>query len=465
MSAKPVIALVGRPNVGKSTLFNRLTRSRDALVADLPGLTRDRKYGTGKMGNHPYIVVDTGGLSGDDVGIDGAMAEQTLQAVAEADVTLLLVDGRSGLTPTDEGVAKYLREQGKQTFLVVNKVDGVDPDMALSDFYKLGFDNPIPISASHGRGVHSMVDEVLSALPQPPETEEDEEEQGIKVAVVGRPNVGKSTLSNRILGEDRLVVYDHPGTTRDSISIPFERDGQQYTLIDTAGVRRKGKIKEAIEKFSVVKTLQALEDAHVVVVVLDAQQGITDQDASLLGLVLESGRAVVIAINKWDNLSADQRDKTRETLSRKLDFIDYAKIHLISALHGTGVGDLFGSINTAYRSAMRDLKTPVLTRILEDAVMAHQPPMVGNSRIKLRYAHQGGKNPPIIVVHGNRVDKLPAAYTRYLINTFRKVLKLKGTPIRIEYKSGDNPFKDKKNNLTPRQQHKRKRAMKHYKQK
>ena len=462
---QPVISLVGRPNVGKSTLFNRLTRSRDALVANQPGLTRDRKYGVGKMGDRGYIVVDTGGLSGDEAGIDGAMAEQTLLAIDESDIALFMVDGRAGLNATDEAIAKFLRQNGKNVVLVVNKTDGIDEDMACTDFYALGLGQPHPIAASQGRGVAALVSEVLGNLPIADEADVEDEDSGIRVAVVGRPNVGKSTLVNRLLGEDRVVVFDLPGTTRDSIHIPFERDGTRYTLIDTAGVRRRARIKEAVEKFSVIKTIQALQDAHVVIVVLDAQQGISDQDASLLGMVLDSGRAVLIALNKWDNLSQDMRDRAKRDLDVRLSFIDYAKIHTISALHGTGVGDLLRTVNVAYKSAMRDMATPMLTRILEDALQAHQPPLSGGGRAKLRYAHQGGKNPPLIIIHGSRTSKIPAAYTRYLANIYRKALKLLGTPIRIEYKEGKNPYEGRKNKLTPSQERKRKRMVKHVKRK
>ncbi|GAB6040091.1 ribosome biogenesis GTPase Der [Endothiovibrio diazotrophicus] len=459
----PVIALIGRPNVGKSTLFNRLTRSRDALVADQPGLTRDRKYGIGKLGDHPYLVVDTGGLSGDEAGIDGEMAKQSVLAAEEAHVTLFLVDARAGITVGDEAIANWLRRMGKRVHLVLNKVDGLDQDVAAADFFSLGLGDPIPIAAAHGRGVHQMIDEVLGEIPEAELAEPPTEEEGVKVAVVGRPNVGKSTLINRILGEERVVAFDQPGTTRDSVFIPFERDDTRYTLIDTAGVRRRGRVKEAVEKFSAIKTLQAIESAHVVIMVLDAREGITEQDAGLLGFILDAGRALVVAINKWDGLATEQKEKVKKDVDIRLPFLDFARLRYISALHGTGVGELFKYIDEAYRNAMRKFPTPELTRLLEDAYATHQPPQVGGRSIKLRYAHQGGSNPPIIIVHGNRVDKVPESYRRYLTNTFRKVLKLVGTPLRVEFRGGENPYKDRKNTLTPRQQAKRKRLVKHLK--
>ena len=456
---KPVIALVGRPNVGKSTLFNVLTRSRDALVADYAGLTRDRKYGTGRLGEAPYLVVDTGGLSGEDQGVDVEMAQQVQTAIGEADAVLFLVDGREGMNAADENIASYLRQCGKPVTLVLNKTDGVDSDMAAAEFYAMGLGDPVAIAASHRRGVLGLINGVLETFP-PAEDEEDEEEQGIRVAVVGRPNVGKSTLVNRILGEERVVVFDMPGTTRDSIYIPFERDEQKYTLIDTAGVRRRARIKEAIEKFSIIKTLQAISDANVAVMVIDAREGISEQDAHLLGMVMEAGRALVIAINKWDNLPQEQKEAVKHELQLKLPFIDFAKIHYISALHGTGVGELYASINKAYDSAMRKLSTPELTKLLESLQMQHQPPMVNGRRIKLRYAHQGGKNPPLIVIHGNQVERLPSSYQRYLEKGFRKYLKLQGTPIRIEFKGSANPYAESKrrSELPKRLQDKQKKS-------
>jgi len=461
---KPVLALVGRPNVGKSTLFNRLTRTRDAIVADQPGMTRDRKYGTAKFADQEMIVIDTGGLTGDE-GIDELMAGQAMQAVDEADAVLLMVDARDGLTGGDEQIGSHLRKLGKKVILVMNKADGVNIDMLTAEFYALGLGEPVPVSAAHGRNIGELEDAVMAVLPPVEELEgdagEEEDSRGIRIALIGRPNVGKSTLVNRILGEERVLVYDMPGTTRDSISIPFERRGKEYTLIDTAGVRRRGKVHEAVEKFSVIKTLQSISEANVVITVFDASEGITDQDVSLLGFALEQGRALIIAVNKWDGLEQHERQRIRDELDRRLAFIDFADIHFISALHGTGVGNLFGAIDKAYRSAMIKIPTPRLTRILEDATQAHSPPMVRGRRIKLRYAHQGGQNPPIIVIHGNQTKNIPDSYNRYLVNTFRKVLDLHGTPLRIEYRSGDNPFEGRRNKLTkltPLQRHKRKRT-------
>ena len=455
---KPVIALVGRPNVGKSTLFNRLTKTRDALVADQPGLTRDRKFGEGRVGKHPYIVVDTGGLTGETEGVEELMEEQSWLAVEQADSVLFLVDGRNGLIPEDQELAKRLRKTGKQIILVVNKVDGLDIDVVTADFYHLGLGTPYGITAAHGRGVPALMQAVFdSLLFEDKDDELDVSSKGIKIAIIGRPNVGKSTLVNRMLGEERVVAYDLPGTTRDSIYLPFERDGQDYTLIDTAGVRRRARVNEMVEKFSVIKALKAIEDANVVIMLLDASEGVTDQDASLLGFVLDAGRALVLAINKWDGLSHDQKDKVRRELEFKLPFLGFAKTHFISALHGSGVGDLYESVDRAYASATKDFATPELTRLLEELVTAHQPPLVKGRRIKLRYAHQGGVNPPLIVIHGNQTTSVPDAYRRYLINAFLKHLKLEGTPMRLEFKSGKNPFAGKKNKLTPRQMQKRRR--------
>ena len=451
----PVVALVGRPNVGKSTLFNCLTNSRDALVADQPGLTRDRHYGFGKVGPSPYIVVDTGGLTGDEVGIESEMASQSLAAIEEADIIFFLVDARAGQIPSDTNIAKQLRATGKPVYLVVNKTDGLETNIAMGDFYSLGFQNHFAIAAAHRRGVRSMMDAILPE--EEVEADEQQVAEGIKVAIVGRPNVGKSTLVNRILGEERVVVYDMPGTTRDSIKVPFERFGKKYTLIDTAGIRRKSKVSEMVEKFSIIKTLQAIEESQVTILVIDAHAGVTHQDASLLGNVIDSGRAIVIAINKWDGISPQAREKIKADLGRKLAFINYAKFHFISALHGTGVGDLYQSIEKAYSSALTDLSTPRLTRLLEMAVEAHQPPMVRGRRVKLRYAHQGGKNPPIIVIHGNQTESVTEAYKRYLVNFFRKAIKIEGTPIRLEFRSGRNPYEGRKNPLSKRQVDKRER--------
>ncbi|PWQ94066.1 ribosome biogenesis GTPase Der [Leucothrix pacifica] len=454
---RPVIALVGRPNVGKSTLFNRVTKSRDALVADFPGLTRDRKYGTGVIGERDYLIIDTGGLSGDDAGIDEYMAKQTWLAVDEASIVLFLVDGKQGLTAADEMVANRLRREGKVVYLAVNKTDAVDPDQALSEFYGLGFAGMFAIAATQGRGVTQMMNLILDEAPEG-EAEElpDEDDDSIRIAFIGRPNVGKSTLINRIMGEERVVAYDKPGTTRDSIFIPFERDEQKYTLIDTAGIRRRGKINEAVEKFSIVKTLQAIESAHVVIMLLDAQETITDQDAHLLGMILDTGRALVVAINKWDGLDAYQREQIETKLDLKLPFIDFADKHFISALHGTGVGHLYQSVLDAHASSMIKVSTPRLTRMLETALAEHQPPLVNGFRIKLRYAHQGGNNPFIVIIHGNQTSKIPGSYKRYLMNYFRITLKLKGTQVRLIFKTSDNPFEGntkKRNALSPSQQY------------
>jgi GTP-binding protein len=455
----PVIALVGRPNVGKSTLFNRLTRSRDALVADQPGLTRDRKYGAGKLGSSPYVVVDTGGISGDAQGIDLLMQQQVKQAIGEADHILFLLDAREGCTPGDSAIAEELRKTGLPLTLVMNKSDGLDAESAASEFYSLGLGKPEAIAAAHGRGVRNLIEGVVDSLPESAE-EQPPENSGIQIAVVGRPNVGKSTLVNRLLGEERVVAFDQPGTTRDSIFIPLEHDAQHYTLIDTAGVRRRGRVREAIEKFSVIKTLQAIEQANVVLMVLDARQGVGEQDANLAGHVLESGRALVLVVNKWDGLSDEQRQRMRQEIDRKLPFLNFARLHFISALHGSGVGDLYAMVDKAYANAMRDLATPELTRLLELLVQEHAPPLVHGRRVKLRYAHQGGKNPPLIVIHGNQTEHVPDSYRRYLIGRFRKALNLSGTPIRLEFRSGDNPYEGRKNKLTQRQIRKRQRLKK-----
>jgi len=437
---KPVIALVGRPNVGKSTLFNRLTKTRDALVADAPGVTRDRQYGDGKVGDKTYIVIDTGGLSGEDEGIDSLMQSQAYLAMKEADIVLFLVDGRSGLTGHDQTITQHLRQLGKEIIVCVNKTEGMSAEMVEAEFYALGLGQPYAISSSHGDGVAPLMDELFAELPGE-EEQDDDEDSGIKLAVVGRPNVGKSTLINRLMGEERVVAFDLPGTTRDSIFIPFERNNQRYTFIDTAGVRRRSRVKESLEKFSIIKALQAIEEANVVILMLDAREGLTDQDLHLLSFVLDTGRALIIAVNKWDGMSKDAHQFVKEQLGRRLPFLDYAKYHYISALHGSGVGLLYDSVDKAYASAMRNLSTSELTSLLEDAVKIHQPPLVHGRRVKLRYAHQGGKNPPIIVIHGTQTEHIPETYKRYLINSFRKWLKLEATPIRIEFKQGENPFK------------------------
>lgn len=499
----PVVALVGRPNVGKSTLFNRLTRTRDALVADFPGLTRDRKYGQAHLAGYDFIVIDTGGIDGTEEGVEEKMAEQSLLAIEEADIVLFLVDARAGLTSADIGIANYLRQrQNKTTVVVANKVDGIDADSHCAEFYQLGLGEIAQIAASQGRGIANLMEQVLSPLAEKMAEKEEEsavenddvsemaqhdewdedfdfsneedtalldeelaqeqtpDSQNIKIAIVGRPNVGKSTLTNRILGEDRVVVYDMPGTTRDSIYIPMERDGQQYTLIDTAGVRKRGKVHLAVEKFSVIKTLQAIQDANVVLLTIDARENISDQDLSLLGFILNSGRSLVIVVNKWDGLNQEVKDRVKSELDRRLDFIDFARVHFISALHGSGVGNLFESVKEAYECATQKMTTSMLTRILQIAVDEHQPPMIGGRRVKLKYAHPGGYNPPIIVIHGNQVNKLPDSYKRYLSNHFRRSLKIIGSPIRLQFQEGNNPFAGRRNKLTPNQLRKRKRLMK-----
>ncbi len=460
----PVIALVGRPNVGKSTLFNTLTRSRDALVADQPGLTRDRQYGFGQLGPMPYLVIDTGGLSGDTDGLDGLMAQQTQRAIDEADYIIFMVDGRDGLSSTDHQVAQLLRRHDKPVQLVVNKSEGLDPDVATAEFYALGAGQPASISSAHGHNVGPLMDEVLSHFPLPPEGAGNDL-QGIKVAIIGRPNVGKSTLVNRLVGEERVVAFDKPGTTRDSVYVPFERDGTKYTLIDTAGVRRRSKVDETIEKFSIVKTLQAIDKADVVVCMLEAREGVTEQDVRLLGMALHRGRALTLAINKWDGLTNYQRDTVRRELELKLPFATFIDSHFISALHGSGVTDVLSSVIACHAAATKELPTSELTRLLEDCVQAHPPPASRGRRPKLRYAHQGGRNPQIIVIHGNMTKHIADTYRRYLENRFRKTFKLHGAPVKIEFKSGKNPFEGRKNKLTDRQKTRKKRLMKHVKRK
>ncbi|MBS9438386.1 ribosome biogenesis GTPase Der [Photorhabdus noenieputensis] len=489
----PVVALVGRPNVGKSTLFNRLTRTRDALVADFPGLTRDRKYGRAEVEGQEFIIIDTGGIDGTEEGVETHMAAQSLMAIEEADIVLFMVDARAGLMPADHAIAKHLRSRERATFLVANKTDGVDIDTAIAEFYSLGLGDIYSIAASHGRGVTQLIERVLLPFSGKGEEEEvelteeeanaaywAEQEQNeiemveeeedfdpstlpLKLAIVGKPNVGKSTLTNRILGEERVVVYDMPGTTRDSIYIPMERNGREYVLIDTAGVRKRGKVTETVEKFSVIKTLQAIEDANVVLLVIDAREGISDQDLSLLGFILNSGRSLVIAVNKWDGMSQEDKERVKEMLDYRLGFVDFARVHFISALHGSGVGNLFDSILEAYDCATRRVNTSLLTRIMHMAEEDHQPPMIRGRRVKMKYAHAGGYNPPIVVIHGNQVTDLPDSYKRYLMNYFRRSLKVMGTPIRIQFKEGANPYADKRNTLTPNQMRKRKRLMAHLK--
>lgn len=459
----PVIALVGRPNVGKSTLFNRITRTQNALVADFPGLTRDRQYGDAEFDGKAFIVVDTGGIGVEDIAVDELMSKQSTVALQESDAVFFLVDARAGLTAVDQTIASFLRKTGKAVYLVVNKTDGLDDAVALSEFQSLGFAAVYGISATHGHGMNTLLHALTKTFPETSDTTDTTE--AIKIAFVGRPNVGKSTLINRILKEERVVVYDMPGTTRDSIAIPFEREGENYVLIDTAGVRRRSRVDEKIEKFSVVKTLQAIKESHVCLMLLDAKEGLTDQDLHLLGFIIESGKGLVVAINKWDGLTEEQRDSVRSELDRRLQFVHFAKIRFISALHGSGVGNLFKDINEAYDSATQSFSTPQLTRLLQDLVAQHEPPMVGGRRIKLRYAHAGGHNPPVIVIHGNQVDALPNSYRRYLMNAFLDHLKLVGTPLKLEFKSGTNPYKDKKNKLTPRQVKQRKRLIQRVKRK
>lgn len=443
---KPVIALVGRPNVGKSTLFNRLTGTRDAIVADFAGLTRDRHYGNGRLGRREYIVIDTGGFEPDaSEGIYKEMAKQTRQAVAESDVVLFVVDARAGLSAQDHEIAQYLRRLGKPTLLVANKSEGMKEGAQLVEFFELGLGEVLPVSSAHGQGVRGMLEAALDAIPGFQEDEADEEPASdgvIRLAVAGRPNVGKSTLINAWLGEERLVAFDLPGTTRDAISVPFERDGKQFELIDTAGLRRKGKVFEAIEKFSVVKTLQAIESAHVVLLLLDATQGVTDQDAHIAGYILESGRAVVLAINKWDAVDSYQREQIERQIETRLAFLKFASLHLISARKRQGLGPVWKSIVQAQASAMRKMPTPQLTRLLQEAVAFQSPQKVGMYRPKLRYAHQGGMNPPVIVIHGNSLEHVPDAYKRFLEGRFRKAFDLVGTPLRIEFKTSSNPYKE-----------------------
>lgn len=439
---KPVIVLVGRPNVGKSTLFNRLTRSRDALVADMPGLTRDRHYGEGRVGERPFIVVDTGGFEPVvKEGILAEMAKQTRQAVAEADIIIFLVDGRLGLAPQDRVIADELRKTGRPILLAVNKAEGMRYTAVAADFYELALGEPFAISAAHGDGIHDLVDEAWAKLSRAEgEVGDNQLARGTKIAIVGRPNVGKSTLINTLIGEERVIAFDMPGTTRDAIYVEFERDGQPYSLIDTAGLRRRGKVFEAIEKFSVVKTLQAIADANVVVLVLDAAQDISEQDAHIAGFIVDSGRALVVAVNKWDGLDSYARDRAKVDIERKLKFLNFANLHYISALKGRGMAVLMRSVDEAYAAAMLKMPTPKLTRVLTEAVEFQQPRRAGVSRPKLRYAHQGGSNPPIVVIHGNALTQVTASYKRYLEGRFREAFKLKGTPLRIEFRSSKNPY-------------------------
>jgi len=457
----PVIALVGRPNVGKSTLFNRLTKSQDALVADFPGLTRDRQYGDAVFNNKHFIVIDTGGVGVEDIAVDALMSKQSEFALNEADFVFFIVDGRDGLTSVDETIASRLRKISKPIYLIVNKIDGLDEEIVCADFQSLAYPKIFGISASHGRGISNLLENVTEFFE--PVSELNLNKDAIKITFAGRPNVGKSTLINRILGEERVVVYDMPGTTRDSIAIPFDRDEKKYILIDTAGIRRRARINEKIEKFSVIKTLQAIKESNVCVLVLDAKDGLTDQDLHLLGFIIESGKALVIAFNKWDDLPLEQKEQIHKELDRRLQFVQFAKIRFISALHGSGVGILFKDINQAYKSATQVMSTPQVTRLLEDLITKHTPPLVNGRRIKMRYAHAGGQNPPIIIIHGNQLDSLPDSYKRYLMKGFTEHLNLIGTPLKLEFKSNKNPYKDRKNKLNERQLKQKRRMMKHVK--
>ena len=462
----PVIAILGRANVGKSTLFNRLTNRRDALAWDMPGVTRDRQYGQGNLNGWPFIVIDTGGIGEASGGLNDLMMSQVEHAISEANIIYMMVDAKSGLTAGEEDIVQKLRVQGKNVILVVNKIDGVDENSAVSDFYKLGVEKVFPIAAVHGRGVKTLLQNTFPHCENAPPVTLDETEaknSGIKIAIVGRPNVGKSTLVNRLLGENRVVVFDEPGTTRDSIYIPLLRDAEHYILIDTAGVRRKSRVTEPVEKFSVIKTFQAIQDANVVILVFDAREGLNDQELTLLSFIIEAGRGVIIAANKWDGMRLEAKDAVKKDLIYRLRFAKWAKVHFISALYGSGVGDLFPAIQAVYRSATQVLTSSNLTKYLQNFVEKHTPPLSQGRRIKLRYAHCGGHNPPIIVIHGNQTEALSDTYKRYLAKSFSKVLGLEGTPLQIICKTSDNPYKGKINRLTPRQMKKRQRLMKHAK--
>ena len=464
---KSVIAIVGCPNVGKSTLFNSLTKSRNALVADRPGVTRDRQYGFGDYKGHEFILIDTGGLGRNDKdseNIANLISDQSLRAIKEADVLIWLVDGRNGLSAEDEHLAKVLRPMCEHIFLTANKTEGLNTDIILSDFYRLGFDNLYAISAKRGNGVSRLMDAVIQHLPAESE-DKIQIEHGLRITILGRPNVGKSTLINRILGEERVLTFNQPGTTRDSIAIPFERNGKPYTLIDTAGIRRRSKITDTIEKFSIVKSLQAIDSTQIVILVLDAQEAITEQDATLLGLIADSGKALIIAVNKWDGLEVSHKTSIKAQLDRKFRFLDYACIHFISALHGSGVGKLFVSVNKISKSLSIEPTPSKVTTILQQAIEAHPPPVVRGRRIKLRYAHLGGHDPIRIIVHGNQTERVPESFRRYLANQMRKHLKLVGTPVLIEFKQSENPYKNRRNILTNRQIEKRRRLMRHVEKK
>jgi len=463
----PVVALAGRPNVGKSTLFNVLTRSRDALVHDEPGVTRDRNYGICRLDpQRPFLLVDTGGIAGDEEGLAGATARQARAAAAEADLVLFVVDGREGPSGLDDELLQWLRKSGQPVVLVVNKTDGVDSRAALAEFSRYGFKDTFAVSSAHRQGIVALLARIVSQLPEEGEGEHlDDDPERVRVAFIGRPNVGKSTLVNRLLGEERMIASDVPGTTRDSIAVDMEREGRKYRLVDTAGIRRKSRVDEAVEKFSIAKTLQAIEQCQVAVVMLDASEGVTDQDASVLGAVLDTGRALVIAVNKWDGLDSYQRDQTQALLERKLAFVPWAESVRISALHGSGLRELFRAIHRAHDSATIELGTAEVNRALEMAVESNPPPMVRGSTPKLRFAHPSGTNPPTFVIHGNRLRHLPESYRRYLENFFRKRFKLVGTPVRFVFKEGENPFRGRRNVLTDRQVERKKRLIRHARRK
>ena len=463
----PVVAIVGRPNVGKSTLFNALTRTRDALVADMPGVTRDRQYGISNVGERPCVLIDTGGLVGQAEGIDYLTAQQVHQAIDESQLVLFVVSAREGLTHEDEEIGRLLRQHDRQVLLIGNKIDGTDPDISLADFSALGMGPALPVAASHRQGMTGLMEEAASMLPpiEADGADSEEDKDCLRLAIVGRPNVGKSTLVNRMLGEERVMAFDLPGTTRDSISSFMERGGIKYELIDTAGVRRRSRVTDVVEKFSIIKALQAIDRAHVVVLMLDATEGITDQDATLLGHILQQGRALVIAMNKWDGMEEYDRKQVLSEMDRRLQFVPWARQIRLSALHGSGLKELFKAVKEAWRSATIDMPTPELTRVLQKAFEAHQPPMSQGRSSRLRFAHSGGNLPPRIIIHGNRTDAIPASYKRYLENVFIRHFKLRGTPLRIDFRSGENPFKDNKNKLTARQIAKRKRLKKFTKRK
>ena len=462
---KPAFAIIGRPNVGKSTLFNRITRTRDALVADVPGVTRDVKLGVGRVGRAAYLVVDTGGIAEDRGELAELVTRQALQALDECAAGVFVVDAREGLTSTDQDLARSLRRSGKPIFLAVNKAEGMNADMVRAEYASLGLGEPHPVSGAHGVGIDDLVAAVTKDWPRTEDLEQGETDSGIRVAIVGRPNVGKSTLVNRMLGEERMITADLPGTTHDSVSIPLERHGRHYTLIDTAGIRRRSRVTEVVEKFSAVKTLQSIDAAQVVIVVLDARDSLAEQDLTVLGGVLDVGRSLVVAVNKWDGMTTGARDELKRQIDRRLEFVDFAETRYISALHGTGVGDLFGALDAAHASAYIDVQTSDLTELLYRAVETHNPPLVNGRRIKLRYAHMGGKNPPTIIIHGNQTDSVPETYRRYLSSFYRRALKLTGTPVRIEFRQNENPFKGRKNPnpLTARQVKKRQRLRAHIK--